>query len=212
MASREAVPVSAHALSGSTGRSTLARGAHGYAPGMPQWPRSAKALISLDGPDVLGLRQMSSTQILPIGEKVLHPGSLWAARESRQQGSPGRAPLMPRAVDLRRHAPSETLWLQAKKRALDERADLRDIIIKGLELYLRTPQKRERGGQALGVTMRKRGSKWFSICEGSGWRDGRSRSQVGQPTQLAASGTTLPNGCWLNALTPTGACDRRHAP
>ncbi len=52
---------------------------------------------------------------------------------------------MPRAVDLRRHALSETLWLQAKKRALDERADLRDII-KDLELYLRTPQKREKGG------------------------------------------------------------------
>ncbi len=40
----------------------------------------------------------------------------------------------------------EALWLQAKKRALDERGDLRDIIIKGLELYLKTPTKRERGG------------------------------------------------------------------
>ena len=39
----------------------------------------------------------------------------------------------------------EALWLQAKKRALDERGDLRDIIMKGLELYLRTP-KREKGG------------------------------------------------------------------
>ncbi len=40
----------------------------------------------------------------------------------------------------------EALWLQAKKRALDERGDLRDIIIRGLELYLRTPSKREKGG------------------------------------------------------------------
>ena len=40
----------------------------------------------------------------------------------------------------------ETLWLQAKKRALDERADLRDIVMRGLELYLRTPTKRGKGG------------------------------------------------------------------
>ncbi len=40
----------------------------------------------------------------------------------------------------------EALWLQAKKRALDERADLRDIVIRGLELYLKTLPKREKGG------------------------------------------------------------------
>ena len=39
----------------------------------------------------------------------------------------------------------EALWLQAKKRALDERADFRDVIIKGLELYLKTLTKREKG-------------------------------------------------------------------
>ena len=35
----------------------------------------------------------------------------------------------------------EALWLRAKRRALDERADLRDVIMKALELYLRTPPK-----------------------------------------------------------------------
>jgi len=40
----------------------------------------------------------------------------------------------------------EALWLQAKKRALDERADFRDVVMRGLELYLKTPTKREKGG------------------------------------------------------------------
>jgi hypothetical protein len=35
----------------------------------------------------------------------------------------------------------EALWLKAKTRALDERGDLRDVIMKALELYLRTPPK-----------------------------------------------------------------------
>lgn len=36
----------------------------------------------------------------------------------------------------------EALWLQTKKRALDERDDLRGIIMKALTLYLRTTLKR----------------------------------------------------------------------
>ena len=36
----------------------------------------------------------------------------------------------------------EALWLKAKTRALEERGDFRGIIMKALELYLRTPPKR----------------------------------------------------------------------
>ncbi len=36
----------------------------------------------------------------------------------------------------------EALWDRAKRRALDERTDFRGVIIKALELYLRTPAKR----------------------------------------------------------------------
>jgi hypothetical protein len=35
----------------------------------------------------------------------------------------------------------ETLWLRAKRRALDERSDLRTLIIEGLELRLKQPRK-----------------------------------------------------------------------
>lgn len=36
----------------------------------------------------------------------------------------------------------EALWFKAKTRALEERGDFRGIIMKALELYLRTPAKR----------------------------------------------------------------------
>ena len=36
----------------------------------------------------------------------------------------------------------EDLWLQVKRRALDERTDLRGVVMKALTQYLRTPAKR----------------------------------------------------------------------
>jgi hypothetical protein len=36
----------------------------------------------------------------------------------------------------------ERVWRKAKDRALDERTDFRSVILKALELYLRTPLKR----------------------------------------------------------------------
>lgn len=39
------------------------------------------------------------------------------------------------------------LWRQAKKRAIDEESDLRDVVIRALTAYLRTkPRKEERNG------------------------------------------------------------------
>jgi hypothetical protein len=40
---------------------------------------------------------------------------------------------------------SESLWLRAKRMALEERSDLRTLIVEGLELVLRQKEKAKRG-------------------------------------------------------------------
>jgi len=41
----------------------------------------------------------------------------------------------------------EELWKRAKLRALDERSDLRTIVMRGMELYLARPVQAKKGGR-----------------------------------------------------------------
>ncbi len=41
----------------------------------------------------------------------------------------------------------EDLWKAAKIRAMDERATLKDIMIKALQAYLKTPKGKKEGGR-----------------------------------------------------------------
>ncbi len=42
---------------------------------------------------------------------------------------------------------SDALWRRAKVRAVDERSDLRAVIIAALEMYLKTPTRTREGGR-----------------------------------------------------------------
>lgn len=41
----------------------------------------------------------------------------------------------------------EPLWRKARIRALDERAEFQAVVARALDLYLKTPVKREEGGR-----------------------------------------------------------------
>jgi hypothetical protein len=105
----------------------------------PQWPftvRIGRALrFSAQGLDAY-LRTRRGWTLDLMLDRVPYSRLFWDVMPSPRRSQPQEARMHKTTVDL-----PETLWRAAKIRALDERSDLRAVVIAALEVYLKAKPK-----------------------------------------------------------------------
>ena len=105
----------------------------------PQWPftvRIGRALrFSAQGLDAY-LRTRRAWTLDLLLDRVPYSRLLWEGMPSPRRSQPQEVRMHKTTVDL-----PETLWRAAKIRALDERSDLRAVVIAALEAYLKAKPK-----------------------------------------------------------------------